>query len=45
MLCVVERDPFARETLMRETVRKATEDCAWCGTKRPTMYAYHCAAR
>jgi hypothetical protein len=46
----ISRDPFARETLMRESVRVslAAGGCAWCGGKRPLragddymLYRYH----
>jgi hypothetical protein len=38
MACQVSRDPFARETTYRETIRVslAAGGCAWCGAKRPS---------
>ncbi len=32
----INRDPFARVSLMRE---KASGECAWCG--QPARFAYH----
>jgi len=40
-VCSIRRDPFARATLMRETIRnKHLHRCAWCGQDKPRLYAY-----
>lgn len=42
-LVQISRDPFARETLMRECVEvSAGTSCDWCGRERPSgrLFAY-----
>ena len=38
----ISRDPFARTTLMRRSVRSAVTNCDWCGEKRRdgVLYQY-----
>jgi hypothetical protein len=36
----IERDPFARTTLTRQTVPADGETCAWCGGVRPNARLY-----
>ncbi len=40
----LSRDPFARATEYRETV-KTTETCTWCGRKRPNDRLYRYGTR
>lgn len=40
MTAQISRDPFARTTLVRETVQ-CNDRCAWCGSRRKTgMFRY-----
>jgi hypothetical protein len=41
-LIEIERDPYARKTLVRKSVRNKllVHSCNWCGQRRLTMFRY-----
>lgn len=41
MTAQINRDPFARETLFRETKTVHSATCAWCGNVRKGNKLFH----